>query len=299
MRFFLGRTEIRVSAAMIPFFIWCIVIGEGRLLLLGLISLTVHECAHLIAARNLGYQATRLAVYPIGAVLQFRPDTVESGTEWIAAAAGPLASAALAAFLFLIRTVCRSDSDLLHSLQTVNFSIAVLNLIPAFPLDGGRILRPFLQKILRERTSKRILLSFTFLTSLAFLASGISLLSKGVLSAWTFPAFSLFLTASAILEWKTPDPGNIGSVLNRSRAIRRGESRKAVFVVLSSEATVGDAVAAISGSCVTFLRIADGNSYYELSENDLLREAGRFGYREPLKSLISSLTGNNSCVIIH
>jgi hypothetical protein len=152
---------------------------------------------------------------------------------------------------------------------------------------------------IRERTAKWIVLSITALCSFVFATAGIFLLMNGILPGWTFLALSLFLLPSAIREWKTPDPGIIEAVLNRSRALRRGESKQAVFVVLPSDATIGDAVSEISGSRITFLRIRDENGFFELSENDLLREAGRYGYGEPLKTLISSLTGEKSCGIIH
>lgn len=299
MRFLLGRTEVCVSYAVLPFYFWCIAIGEGSMLLIGLTTLAVHECAHLISAKNLGFEPVQISVYPIGAVMRFRKDTVDPGKEWIVAAAGPLGSAALASVLYLIRTVFMVESETMRQFQIVGFSIAALNAIPAFPLDGGRIMKSILCSLLKEQTAKRVSFVMTVFCAVAFASVGTFLLTKGLLSAWTLLSVSLFLIPSAIREWKMPEPGIIGDVLNRSRLLRRGERRKAVFVVLSSDATIGDAISAVSVSCVTFFRIYHGNGYYELSENDLLREAGRFGYGEPLKTLISSLTGKKSCVIIH
>ena len=299
MRFTVGRTEVSVSFAVLPFFLWCILIGEGAALLCGSLSLLVHECAHLIAARNLGRETAAIRIHPIGAVIRFRNEQSDPKAEWIVAAAGPLGSFAFAAFLDLIRSASGIGSEAVGMLQRTSTAIALLNLIPAFPLDGGRVAKTLLCRILKERTAKRIALGFTCLCACTFAAIGIVLLTKGILTAWTLVALPVFLLSAAAQEWKTPEPGVIGDVLDRTRAIRSGGSRKAEFVVLSSEATVGDAVSAISSSKITFLRIVDENAIYEISETDLLRAAGRIGYEGTLKSLISSLTLRKHCVIIH
>ena len=298
MRFHFGRTEVRISYGVIPFVLWCVAIGEGRILLFGVLSLFVHESAHLIAVRNLGLRAMRISVYPFGAVMRLSEGADDPKKERIVALAGPIGSATTAAFLCAIRTFFLINSEAIETFETVNLAIAVLNLIPAFPLDGGRIVRSLLFAVVKERTAKRIVLALTALCAMGAASAGAWLLSKGI-PAWTLLALPAFLMLSALREWKTPDPGIIGDVLNRSKLIRCGEAQKAEFIVLSSDATIGDAVSAVSGSRMTFIRILDGSAIFELSENDLLKEAGRFGYAEPLKSVISSLTGRKSCVIIH
>jgi Zn-dependent protease len=106
-------------------------------------SVLIHELSHsLIAIRN-GLTVRGITLHLLGGVSQLEDEPPDPRTEFLMAAAGPLASLVLAFTLWLARLgvdAAWGDAVLTY-LVYVNASVGVFNLIPGFPLDGGRLLR--------------------------------------------------------------------------------------------------------------------------------------------------------------
>lgn len=287
MRFSVGRTEIRVTMPAVLVLAFCIAAGETKPLLLALVSLAVHEAAHAVAARNLKLPIACLTLYPFGAVMRLDALFLSGRDERIVAAAGPLGSLAFAAVLTLFRPLLSEDR--IDPLIAANLAIAILNLFPAYPLDGGRIARSALQSVLRERTAKGLLLSFTAAVSVGLTAAGIYLAVRGI-PAWALFAIPPFVLFSALWEWKTPDAGTVSRVMERREAIRFGEARKAQIVVIGEDASIRDALASFSGARCTILRVVRSSGFVELTEFELVDAAAKLGVHTPLKTVILRLT---------
>jgi stage IV sporulation protein FB len=109
----------------------------------------VHELSHSLVARRHGIIVREIDLLPIGGVSRLERDPTDPTVELKIAAAGPAASVAVAAVLFVLAAVSGttlwppaiSVGSLLPRLAWVNLLLAGFNLLPAFPLDGGRILR--------------------------------------------------------------------------------------------------------------------------------------------------------------
>jgi Zn-dependent protease/predicted transcriptional regulator len=114
----------------------------------------LHEFGHALAARKFGIATTDITLLPIGGVARIEKMPKEPKQELWVALAGPLVNLFLAialyAGLFLtngisnISQVTLTNGSLLARLAGVNLSLALFNLIPAFPMDGGRVLRALL-----------------------------------------------------------------------------------------------------------------------------------------------------------
>lgn len=113
-----------------------------------------HEFGHVFAARRYGIPTPTVTLLPIGGVarLQRMPD--EPGQEFVVAIAGPLVNVAIAVGLYVAAGGSASMSaaahldeqqvGLLSKLFSINVILVVFNLVPAFPMDGGRVLRSLL-----------------------------------------------------------------------------------------------------------------------------------------------------------
>ncbi len=115
--------------------------------LLLLVSIVVHELAHSIIAKRNGLKIRRITLYLLGGVSEMLEEPPNSSLELRMSAAGPLTSLAIAGASFFgweASLTLRSSAIIAGSLQyswLFNLIVAAFNLIPAFPMDGGRVLR--------------------------------------------------------------------------------------------------------------------------------------------------------------
>jgi len=115
-----------------------------------------HELAHSIVARRFGIKVRKIILYPIGGVSEIEEIPENPRIEWRMAFAGPLTSLILGAALiginfalpvkliFAPSSVVISTGNLLLDLGYLNLLLGAFNLLPAFPMDGGRVLRALL-----------------------------------------------------------------------------------------------------------------------------------------------------------
>jgi Zn-dependent protease len=111
--------------------------------LLLFVSVLVHELAHSWVAIGNGLAVRGITLHLLGGVSQLDDEPPNPRTEFLMAAAGPLTSLGLALLLSLARVAVDAPwgDAILTYLMSVNVAVGVFNLIPGFPLDGGRLLR--------------------------------------------------------------------------------------------------------------------------------------------------------------
>jgi Zn-dependent protease/predicted transcriptional regulator len=112
------------------------------------VSVLLHELAHSFVARARGLPVHDITLFIFGGVSQLEEEPQTAGTEFVMALVGPLTSIALGvafgALWLAARPVSEPLSALGFYLAGINILLAVFNLIPGFPLDGGRVLRSIL-----------------------------------------------------------------------------------------------------------------------------------------------------------
>jgi Zn-dependent protease len=113
-------------------------------------SLLLHELAHSVVARRSGVPVKNITLFIFGGMAELEAEPSSAGAEFRIAIAGPLMSLALAAGFRVLSGTASLLPDaaalaaVLHYLSLVNLVLALFNLVPAFPLDGGRVLRAYL-----------------------------------------------------------------------------------------------------------------------------------------------------------
>lgn len=140
---------------------------EGVLYILALFgSVVLHEYGHALTARRFGIPTRDITLYPIGGVARLERMPERPWQELLVALAGPAVNVVIAALLFvgLLATGNLSwpslsvieSGPLLERLMYTNLSLVLFNLIPAFPMDGGRVLRAGLAMYLNYALATRI-----------------------------------------------------------------------------------------------------------------------------------------------
>jgi Zn-dependent protease/CBS domain-containing protein len=110
------------------------------------LSILAHELSHALVARRSGVEVPRISLFLFGGVSQMKEEPKTPPTELAIAVVGPLTSFALAAAFFALRAGAGDAAPELASavlgyLGWINGALGVFNLLPGFPLDGGRVLR--------------------------------------------------------------------------------------------------------------------------------------------------------------
>jgi Zn-dependent protease/predicted transcriptional regulator len=129
-------------------YLWLGVVGA----LLLFLSVLLHELAHSVVARSRGIPVHGITLFIFGGVAEMSMEARTPGDEFALTVAGPLASLTLAAlFGFVSRAGWSVGIDtagaLAGTLAFLNLVLAVFNMIPAFPLDGGRVLHAAIWKL--------------------------------------------------------------------------------------------------------------------------------------------------------
>lgn len=152
MRLFTLRgIEIRCDFLVLLVIPLMLLLDAGETLLVALLCLTLHELAHTVIARAWGYDIVSIEIQPFGFVARMGSGFHSAASELAVAAAGPIASLLLAmATAALMYYFPALFAPLSHFLR-FNTTLALVNLIPALPLDGGRMLRCLLSRPLRPR----------------------------------------------------------------------------------------------------------------------------------------------------
>lgn len=218
--------------------------GEGflggvvfMLLLFGCVVL--HELGHAVMAKRFGVETREIVLYPIGGVA--RLERMPSGkAELLIALAGPAVNLVLAGMLFAVMLVLQvrmpgsaselaSGNSVLLQLLLVNASLFFFNLLPAFPMDGGRVLRATLTFFMSEERATAVAAGVGQGAAIVF--GGLGLITGNFILV--FIAFFVFLGAGQ------------EAAFHRSRAAVQGLDARAAMITrfdaLAPQDTLGKA----------------------------------------------------------
>jgi Zn-dependent protease len=145
-------------------------------------SIVFHEFSHSIVARYFGMPIRGITLFIFGGVAEMESEPPDPKAEFLMAIAGPISSFLISAALWGIAVIAQGAAwpqpliGVLSTLAVINFTVAVFNLVPAFPLDGGRVLRAALWHWRRD------LHEATFISSRIGQGFGTALMILGVVA---------------------------------------------------------------------------------------------------------------------
>lgn len=178
------------------------------------LCVVLHELGHALAARRYGVRTVDIILSPIGGVARLTRMPTKPIQELVVAIAGPLVNVVIAAVLSLVLWLMQGRlavfdfrlMDMLYNASWVNFMLGIIvlnitlvffNLIPAFPMDGGRIFRALLSMRWSRLAATRVASIIGQIAGAGFVLYGLYLGQ-----AYTLPIIGVFIFLSARNEYK-------------------------------------------------------------------------------------------------
>ncbi len=149
--------KIRISLWWVIFLPFMILSHMGKTLFFLFLMLSIHEAAHMMVARYFHYPIRSLIIYPFGLCAQMQ--YIGMGCVWkelLIVAVGPLTHLCFPYFFVLLQSCHLLSASYMEYLCYLNTSILIFNLLPIYPLDGGRLLQSFYHLCFRYRTAQRL-----------------------------------------------------------------------------------------------------------------------------------------------
>lgn len=193
-----------VLPGLTPIYYWAVGLTSALLLF---ICLLLHELSHSLVAKRNKLPISKITLFIFGGVAQMEKEPTSPIVEFKMAAAGPLMSIFLAATFFTITKFSQPIPiiwAISNYLFTINSVIVIFNLVPGFPLDGGRILRAALWFFLKDiRKATKIASIFGKIFALLLIGLGIIFLFSGnTISGIWFTFIGLFLFNAAETSYR-------------------------------------------------------------------------------------------------
>ncbi len=237
------------------------VFGGFPVFIICALTALLHECGHIFCAGRLGFECDKISLMPYGAAAVCNIEGISPRDEIALALAGPAVNFFLCvgvAGLWWFAPETYAYTDLIFY---ANAAMLILNLLPAYPLDGGRILRCLLSLFLKPKTAE----ISTRIVSLAVVAA---LIAAYFCAARNFTLLTVaaFLLCSALT--KSPPARKIDFSLRKKK---RGREIK--YVILSENSTYKDALRFMDGSRYLVIQIYENEKFLdEITEDELCKK---------------------------
>lgn len=232
----------------------------------------LHEFGHALMGKRFGFKTKDIILLPIGGVARFEKLPEKPQQEFLVAIAGPLVNFAIALLLYMVNPsglsnildqgiVTVNSGNFLTLLWMVNLTLGLFNLIPAFPMDGGRIFRALLSIFQPREKATKIAASVGFLVAVAFIFLGLFynpfLIIMGAFIIFAASSESTMVSTQALLEGHT-----VGEIVMHS------------FASLDKDLTIAEASEAIlDGQASNFTITATGDEIIGTLKRDQIIKA--------------------------
>lgn len=226
--------------------------------LICVLTALLHECGHIFCARKLGYECRKIKLMPYGAAAFMDIEGIRASDEVRLALAGPLVNAAMCvalAGLWWFFPVTYGYTDII---MYANLAMLAVNLLPAYPLDGGRVAGCAIKKLFGERAQLIVLRIAALVTAAIFVALFFAL-GNNV----TALIFAAFLLMSAFEKPVRAVRINFSS----SKRLKRGIDVK--YVLCDGELTFKDAIKRLSDRHYVVFQRYDGGVAEEVTQDEL------------------------------
>ena len=152
----MGGINFSVHPLFFAFGFYYALTGRIFVFVIYTLSAVAHELGHSLVASNAGYKLNKITLMPFGAVVSGDIDGLKLSDEIKIALAGPLTSLAIGLFFVASWWMFPETYAFTDVVAQANFSMALVNFLPVFPLDGGRVLGAVLSQALGKSRADKV-----------------------------------------------------------------------------------------------------------------------------------------------
>lgn len=254
--------------------------GQLPAFLTATVAALQHECAHAFAARRMGYTLDKIVLMPYGAVVSGDISGISPKEEFAVCAAGPFVNAVTALFFAALWWLWPETYPYTDTAAYISLSLALVNLLPAFPLDGGRMLLVLLRP-LGEKRARTV-------CKLVSLAIAAAIFGYFVYTCFSSPQW-VALTFSVLLAAGSGGGGRYSHIrFSRKKSFERGVEEKRIAI--SADCTAGYAIRFLRDDKYVVFALFQGEEFYgELPEEELLKGVESGDWSQPLRNFLSQI----------
>lgn len=195
----IGQMDVFLHPAVFLFAVYSFLTGHGSLWMTAMLSIIVHEAAHALASAALGCDPSSIEITPMGAVMLLEDELkLPPVRRAFMLLAGPAASLCLCWLAAKTSSLGWFDGSVFY---LSNLAICLFNMLPVYPLDGGRLLHLFLSRLLPLRTAARTIYVLSSIAGAALILLNIFVSQKfgGWNLSLAFAGCSILYSASTAL----------------------------------------------------------------------------------------------------
>lgn len=222
------KMKLKLSPMLFFMALIMIFFGYGFECVSYFIAIIMHEMSHAEVSKRLGYSLTDIKLMPYGASLTGAFEGVKWQDEVLIAIAGPISNVFIAIVFIAVWWLIPVTYFFTEIFVLSNLFTAVFNILPIFPLDGGRTLLALMSKKMPRQKAYKIVRVFGYILGAVFIL--LFVVSMFYKINFSLAIISLFLLSSTIIPDKNSHYQRLYSLAFRSRKIELGLPVKEIMV---------------------------------------------------------------------
>lgn len=243
-------------------------------------AIAIHEAGHYFVAKKLGYNLSKFSFSPYGVSLSYYNQTLENRDELKVALAGPIANFVSVLFMVALWWMFPNTYFFTESFVYISVLLALLNLLPAYPLDGGRIFICTTSNFFSEKVAKKITFALNLVLAFAFLILFCVFCFINFNPSYLLFAVFLIVGVLDLKESSKYEKINVFSKTSKNFS-------KPEFLIIDQEATLKELLQKIeTNKTIVFCLILDNGKILNLSEKMILKMSLNFDLNKKIKEII-------------
>lgn len=250
---------------------------------------TIHELSHSLMAKRFGIMVREITLLPIGGIASMAKMPEKPRQEFLISIVGPLSNIVIIMVFFFPMKFLLGPDVLFHELSTrtwpltvaylywINLMLAGFNLIPAFPMDGGRVLRAILASRIGYQRATKVAVKLGHIFAIVFVFLGIK--------------YNVFLVAIAVFIYFSASSEEIHvDVKETLKKFRVRDILPRDFIVLDKRTTLAKVLEFIFHSHQEDFPVTDNKEFVGfVTRQDIMKGIHAFGMEKPIGEVMSKV----------